>query len=251
VLARVLLEPRVASRVEAVVVEFGNARYQALVDAYVAGETPSLPPVWRDTVGGILSRVFESPVYRAFFDVARRAVAAGARFRVVLGDPPSREHGRDAFFADAVEEHIGSEASVLALAGTGRLARVSDVDGGNVVQRLEARGLECRVVLPHYVFRDIAERRADDLVELERRLAGWSVPSLVPIAGSGLEDVDATLLLDDRALRLNPDGTRIEVAVAFRDARGHRVLSPTLRDAGDAYLYLGRVESLTLASPAP
>lgn len=253
-IGRLLLDPRISTLLDAIVVEFGNARYQPLVDTFVAGNTvaPSqLRCVWSDTVGGARSRVFESPVYAEFFELARTAVARGAHFRVLLGDPPSHTDGRDRHFAAVVTRQVIAHGrTALLLAGGGHLARLSDVGGGNVVQRLERDDPGCCVVvMPHYVFPDVAARRERDLAELEDRLACWPSPSLAAIDGTWLQTVDATLLLDDRARRINADGSTSEVKVTFCDNRGFPVDHVHLGEVADAYLYLGPTASLTLARP--
>jgi hypothetical protein len=60
---KLVAAPGFAERVNDIVVEFGNARYQNTVDRYIAGEDVPLEQVqgaWRDTVGA-LGPV--SPVY--------------------------------------------------------------------------------------------------------------------------------------------------------------------------------------------
>jgi hypothetical protein len=81
--------PGFADAVDDIVVEFGNARYQPLVDRYVRGD--DLPP-------GELQRVWQHVVTpnqvwadAAFFDAVRVVNAsrpAAGRLRVLLGDPP-------------------------------------------------------------------------------------------------------------------------------------------------------------------
>src|SRR5262249_62022361 len=60
-----------AAKVNDIVVEFGNARYQAMMDRYIDGETVSqqeLRRVWRDTVNIL---VWDAPVYERFFAAVR------------------------------------------------------------------------------------------------------------------------------------------------------------------------------------
>jgi hypothetical protein len=82
-------EPRFASTVNDIVVEFGNARYQNLVHRYVngAGVPPdSLRQVWQNT-----TVANEIPVDEEFFQVVRAVNATlprARRLRVLLGDPP-------------------------------------------------------------------------------------------------------------------------------------------------------------------
>jgi hypothetical protein len=247
-----LLDPAFQSRVDAVVVEFGAATHQDVMNAYVAGrlaEDEDLSRVWRDATGGALSGVWESPLYREFFMVARRANAA---FRLLLGDPPrGSPAGRDAHFAAIVEEHVlQAGRRALLLAGGGHFTRVSDIHGGNVVQLLERSSPGCvRVVLPHFFFADVAERRPRETAAFERRLARWPAESMASIAGTWLADVDATLLTGDTEQFIRPDGTVVEVAVRFTDMDGNDVERVRLGEVADEYLYLGPTRSLTLAAP--
>ena len=80
-----------AERVNDIVVEFGNARYQEVIDRYIAGENVPFEQVrgaWRDTVGA-LGPV--SPVYGEFYRAVRavnQKLPRQRRLRVLLGDPP-------------------------------------------------------------------------------------------------------------------------------------------------------------------
>src|SRR5262245_41998666 len=86
-----------------IVVEFGNARFQALMDRFTSGEdipSPDLVRVWRETVNIL---VWDAPVYETFFRTVRavnQTREAGHRLRVVLADPPidwSNIHDRAAW----------------------------------------------------------------------------------------------------------------------------------------------------------
>ena len=71
-LAAVLAHPQFAGRVHDVVVEFGNARYQALADRYVAGEAVSredLRQIWENTT--VVTGVWTAPMYAGFLDDVR------------------------------------------------------------------------------------------------------------------------------------------------------------------------------------
>lgn len=88
------------------------------------------------------------------------------RPRVPLADPPFdallREplaHRVEHFALVVGREVLARNRRALLLAGGGHLGRLSDVAGGNVVQRLEqARPGACVVVFTHYVFDDVAAR---------------------------------------------------------------------------------------------
>lgn len=82
-------DPRFAATVNDIVIEFGNARYQSLVDRFVRGERvsdDSLRLVWQNT-----TIPNEIPVDTEFFSVVRSVNATLPRerkIRLLLGDPP-------------------------------------------------------------------------------------------------------------------------------------------------------------------
>jgi hypothetical protein len=262
-----LFDERFAERVDAVVVEFGNALHQQLIDRYLAGEDPApsqLRRVWSECVGGWFSRAFESPVYAEFFETVRKVRLArrSERPRVLLGDPPFDPHDgvgameqalaqREEHFAGVVAREVLARGDrALLLAGSGHLARRSDVRNGNVIQRLEREAPGCcTVVLPHYVFDDVVKRRRSDIAKLERKLERWKPPALAPIWDTWLGEVDATLYLSDTARLMEPDGMEIEISTALLDDAGRALEHVSLADVADAYLYLGPISSLTLAEP--
>ncbi len=83
-------DPRFLQTVDDIVVEFGTARHQDIIDRYVAGD--SVPPselrrVWRDTVNIL---VWDAPVYERFFRTVRAVNQRNQkrRLRVWLAYPP-------------------------------------------------------------------------------------------------------------------------------------------------------------------
>jgi hypothetical protein len=92
-LVRLVRHPGFARKANDIVVEFGNARYQAVMDRYVAGEAvpgAELRLAWRNTTQSP-HQTWDAPVYERFFRTVRdvnRSLPAGRRLRVLLGDPP-------------------------------------------------------------------------------------------------------------------------------------------------------------------
>ena len=262
-----LFDERLAETVDAIVVEFGNALHQPLIDRYLAGDDVAprqLRRVWSECVGGWFSRAFESPVYAEFFETVRsvRLARRSERPQVLLGDPPFDPLDgvgavelalgqRDEHFARVVAREVLAHGHrALLVAGSGHLTRRSDVREGNVVQRLEREAPGCcTVVLPHYVFEDVVERRRSDIAKLERKLERWKPPAIAPIRDTWLGEVDATLYLSDTARLVEPDGTEIEIPTPLLDDAGRVLERVSLADVADAYLYLGPIDSLTLAEP--
>jgi outer membrane protein OmpA-like peptidoglycan-associated protein len=121
-MAALIRHPDVAGNVNDIVVEFGNARYQDVVDAYIAGQEVSadaLAKAWSETTQ--VTGVWLSPIYAAFFADVRSlnaSLPADKRFRVLLGDPPvdwstitspadeDMNDWRDAHFAWVVNRHV-------------------------------------------------------------------------------------------------------------------------------------------------
>ena len=84
-------DPRFAARVQDIVVEFGNARLQPLIERYVDGgdvDEAELRHVWQDTTQ--FSGVWDRPIYGDFFRAVREVNASlppTRRLRVLLADP--------------------------------------------------------------------------------------------------------------------------------------------------------------------
>jgi hypothetical protein len=72
VLQALVCDRRFADVVDVIIVEFGNARLQDVIDRYVGGDdidADELATIWRETTQR--SGVWEAPVYRQFFDIVR------------------------------------------------------------------------------------------------------------------------------------------------------------------------------------
>jgi hypothetical protein len=93
VLDALLSDPRVPEVVDDIVVEFGNALYQPMMDRFIAGQpvgNADLRPAWRNTTQSP-DETWDQPVYEQFFRTVRAAnwtLPAGKQMRVLLGDPP-------------------------------------------------------------------------------------------------------------------------------------------------------------------
>src|SRR5262245_53204078 len=91
-IAALIKHPAFASKVNDIVVEFGNAKYQPLIDRYIVGETVArteLQQVWRNTTQ--TSMAWDVPIYEQFFALVRtvnQRLPQQKQLRVLLGDPP-------------------------------------------------------------------------------------------------------------------------------------------------------------------
>ena len=227
--AALVQNPAFAAAADAVVVEFGNSRYQSLVDRYVAGGRVSprrLRRVWQDTtqVGA-----WDAPMYGRFFAAVRAGNASrpeSEQLRVILGDPPInwlKVHSskqvrdyllrREPFVAHVAEQQVldtGDHA--LLIAGLAHLERTNDQTGEpNVTEILEKNQAgSVFVVGTHLGFPSPT---------WEERLLGWPIPSIVE--------------LRDTWIGRLPRGTQLA------------------QDVFDAMLYLGPPDSLHLSFPLP
>lgn len=247
VFADLVCDPRFPAAVDAIVVEFGNSRLQAILDRCVVdGEDVArteLKRVWQESTQR--SGVWNSPVYERFFSLVRHVNAdlpRERRIRVLAGDPPidyatvtqfgecSSEdpacykfwlERRDESFADVVKnEVLAKDGSALLIAGAGHMIRRIGDDRPPSIPDLIAQVApgSTLVVVPHAGF-GIAGSDA------QARIETWPVPSLARLRGTWLEELDACLI--DGGGPASGDPPCLD---------GH---GPTLADVADAYLYLG------------
>jgi hypothetical protein len=220
--------PRISSIVDAIVVEFGNARFQPTVDRYLSGGRVAgaeLRRAWLETTQG---NVWDAPMYERFFTAVRavnRSQPGGRGIRVLLGDPPidwSTIHDhrelegwygrRNAHFAAVVEDEVlrpGRRA--LLIAGGFHLFHRQP---HNETARLERRHGDCVfVVLPQ-------GQSTATFTAYQPRMASWPAPALALLPGTWLGSLPVSVL------------GRIEPSPGTGGP-------PRLADWADAYLYLG------------
>ena len=227
-LGKLIADPGFSERVNEIVVEFGNARYQDVVDRYIAGEDVPLEEVqhaWRDTVGA-LGPV--SPVYGEFYRAVRDAnpkLLPQHRFRVLLGDPPidwsevqRREDigpflpFRDEFYASVVRYQVlARKHRALLIMGEGHFRR-SGQHPGAIENELLMALVKPYVILP-------GSNMVGGYDDIDSRFANLPAPSLIEMKGNWLGSLQAT-------------------------GRGGAV--GTWDQTADAYLYLGPRDGLTV-----
>jgi hypothetical protein len=246
-----LHHPQFPAVVQAIVVEFGNARHQALLDRFVDGEPiadADLRRVWRDILS---APVADAPIYEYLFRTVRainRALPADRRMRVLLGDPPidwQNAHSmddvqpfleRELHLAGVVEQAIVQYGRALFIAGINHVVRAAmprwtphGPDDRTAVRIVETKHPgSVYVVVPHVGF----GRRND---ELEPLLAQRPIPALLPAHASWIGALSPNLLF---AAGMEWDGEDPYAQV-------------TLADVADAYLYLGPRATLTVSHPNP
>jgi hypothetical protein len=195
-LISLIRDPRLPDTVRDIAVEGGNSRYQPILDRYIAGEDVPLSDVrkvWRDTTQ---PNVGFATFYEQLYPLVRRInarLAPHRRMRVVACDSPvdwsavtgpedlAPYQDRDAYIAATIEREVlvkGRKA--LLLFGSDHLRH-----GGGAAGIYERRYPAATFV--------IADHRgfAMDNDTLERRMAGWPVPSLVPMRDTWLADLDS------------------------------------------------------------
>jgi hypothetical protein len=239
-------DPRFAATVNDIVVEFGNARYQSLVDRFVSGgDVPpdSLRLVWRNT-----TIANEIPVDEEFFSVVRAVNASRPptrRLRVLLGDPPidwAEVHDRaDHYGWLAMRDSY--PAALIQLQVLARRRRALLVYGQlhfqrlNIMSNLDMQDWRMQTIV------SLLERatptrvytiwNADDaLAAVQPDVASWRAPSLATLRGTTIGAADATVFVPSPARFTFRGDTPVEVPRnQWRALRAE--------DELDAVLYLG------------
>jgi hypothetical protein len=231
-------DPRFATVVNDIVVEFGSSRYQAVIDRFVSGaEVPyaELRKAWQDTP--TQHPGWDLPIYEEFFRAVREVNASlpvDRQLRVLLGDPPidwsavrTREDvGRWLASRDHVVEVIKREVlsrnhRALVVYGDGHFRRYSKwrgLDGPahpTLLNRIEGQGTKAFAIWTNTTV---------ELERMQKDIAIWPIPSLTIIRGTRLGALD------------------------FKYFAGMETDPPTrMEEQYDAVLYLGPVSSITFA----
>ena len=184
-------DPRLRARVNDIVIESGNSRFQDVVDAFVSGRSvpdARLRQVWQDTT--VANFVWERPIYEQFLRAVRGVnvpLPKPKQLRVLLGDPPidwSAVHTtddlrrwqvqRDSSAASIVRDQVLAKGRrALVIYGEAHLWRHSG--DNNLVSRLEGDGTR--------VF-TISTPILTDLASVQPSVSGWPRPSVALLAGT-------------------------------------------------------------------
>ena len=247
-------DSRFSSTVNSVVIEFGNARYQATIDRYVSGNPVAreeLRHVWEDTTQ--VSGVWSLPMYEQMLTDVRSVNArlpAARRIRILLGDPPidwttvispadeDMNDWRDAHFAQVVDvEVMRRQEKALILIGGAHISR-GVVFPNSLIHLLDARfpgqTLVVGVLDSTRVDPDIKSRLQPEILPAGATVRHtWLGRADVRQIGFTLshgvveDDVDALLLLPS-ASALEPQPAMIDSAykieLARRQALGYATL---------------------------
>ena len=231
-------DPRFPAVVNDIVVEFGSARYQTVMDRFVrGGDVPytELRKAWQDTTAA--HPLWDVPIYEEFFRTVREvnaSLSSDRQLRVLLGGPPIdwdavtthaditrwMEKGHP-FARDLIaREVLSRHRRALMVYGDGhflRNGRFQGMEGPaptllNVIETAGAR---------------VFSIWTNTTVELERMqpdIASWPVPSLTVVRGTRLGTLD------------------------FKYFGGLETEPPSrMEEQFDAVLYLGPVSSITFS----
>jgi hypothetical protein len=232
-LCKLVNTPEFADRVDDIVVEFGNARYQKTVDRYVAGGDVPIEEVrkaWRDMV---LSVVPVQPVYEQFYKAVREANLKHPgkhQLRIVLGSPPadwdkikSRKdlepymNERDQWYAQVAKgEVLAKHHHALLIMGAGHFLRGQGP--GMVERELRAAGANPYLVV-------LGTNAVDNDGNVDKRFDSWPMPAIVTLSGNWVGQLPAQPVVSG----------------------GHAPATPRkLADEADAMLYVAPCKALTV-----
>jgi hypothetical protein len=267
-------DPRFARDVGNVVVEFGGASHQAVIDRYLSGERvpyAELRRVWTDTAGWI--PIPESAYFAHFFFQVRevnRPLPAQKRIKVWLADPPidwskidtneewqKVARTRQPYAADVIVKNIlAKNRKALLIFGAQKFSPMSAKERA-VFAEWEKVDRTTLATIPRGIQKLVEQDHPDTFfvaqiyigfgeksctAEFEQRLVKLEGATLAtPVLGTALEsDVRKCLPAIQRAGRSIPP----EWPKFVREYLSTQVGDPVLLE-GDAILFLGPSEGLT------
>jgi hypothetical protein len=250
---------RFSGVVNDIVVEFGNSRYQGLIDRFENGENiaePELRRVWQDTTQPFAT--FDLPIYEEFVQAIRsinQALPKKKRIRVWLGEPPidwavvrTREDAakwlafRDSYPADVIRHEVAKGRRALLLYGDMHFVRKrlefnyqpTSQQYWTITNRLED-------VAPKINVFTIWTNTYADLTPLQPEVGLWPKPRLVVLRGTPIGVTDFTFFYPfDNSRVSEREGKLVPIP-----KEEWRKLS--IEDVFDALLYLGRPADITYA----
>jgi hypothetical protein len=254
-------DSRFAAVVDDIVVEFGNALYQDVMDRFVRGDAVAdaeLRKVWQNTTQPHFA--VDLPIYEEFFRAVREtnlALTGERRLRVLLGDPPIDwdvvEKGEDASkWLNVRDSHA---AEVIRGEVLARQRRALVIYGGWHLQRRDINTNYERTqweTLVGFLAKTgdaklftIWTNTMAELEMLDPQVTSWPRPSFALLRGT-------TLGTTDFAFYYPQDGDRFVIS----DGRPVPILRAewrtlSMEDQFDAVLYLGPRSAITYARLSP
>jgi hypothetical protein len=244
------------AKVNDIVIEFGNARLQPVLDRYMAGEpvTPDeLRRVWADTT--VVNGLWDAPIYEQFLAGVlerNRELPQSKKLRVLACDPPidwakvettadaASLLDRDAFCASVLErEVIANGRRALVVMGDAHVSRrhMTGQVLDNAVTLTERKHPDSVFVVLTYL------GQYSDSALIETRLGENSIPSLTLLRGTWLGELPAVPPKAPTRTRVG-GGQAVSETVTVTNP-------PRLEEVADALLYLGPKDSLTRSTPEP
>lgn len=256
-------EPRFSAAVDDIVVEFGNALYQDVIDRFVQGKPVAyeeLRKVWQDTTQR--GTVWDRPIYEAFYGAVRdvnTTLPAERQLRVLLGDPPIDWDDRqsrsgalrtDDFPVSVIQREVmAKKRRALVIYGGMHLTRkrtpflppndpalapiaamVTKMQEGSIVAQLDRLGARVFVVNTPTDF---------DISTVQANVVAWPRPSLALIRGTPIGLASSAVHFAQAApVIYGRGGVREELTPDLAAA-------PSMQEVVDAILYLGPPSTLT------
>jgi hypothetical protein len=245
--------------VDDLVVEFGSARYQDVIDRFVRGEEVSevsLRRVWQETTQpGVLA---DSTIYQDFLREVRitnATLPASHRLRVLLGDPPidwdhvstPAEFGRwldqrDSYPADLIRREVLAKGRrALLIYGQMHFQRrnvMSNYDMSFPAAETLVSLLERNAPESVFTIWPVA-----DLERLQPGIDSWPIPSIAPIAGTVLGATDFAAYRPPNEPRMTMENGRF--VPVLRD----RWKALRADEQFDAVMYEGPRSAIQFAKP--
>jgi hypothetical protein len=256
-------DPRFAATVNDIVVEFGSALHQDVIDRFVQGKPvpyDELRKVWQDTTQR--TTVWDRPIYEAFYGAVRDVNAKlppERQLRVLLGDPPidwddpkSRTGAQrtDDFPVSVIQrEVLAKKRRALVIFGGMHLTRkrtpfvpptnpalapmaamVTKLQEGTIVMQLDRAGARVFAV---------ATPTTVDISTLQANVATWPRPSLSLIRGTPLGTASTLFYFSETVPVIRARGGIEEKLMPDVAA------APSMQEVADAVLYLGPPSTIT------
>lgn len=263
-------DPRFAETVNDIVVEFGNGRYQSVMDRYIRGEDvprDQLRDVWQNTM--VEGTLWDAPIYEEFYRAVRDVnsrLPKERQLRVLLGDFPidwdsvhswsdfSKYRRDDAFPVEVIQKDvIAKKRRALVIYGDGHYWRknfffpLEDMalaeerfatPNRSIVTRLEQAGTK--------VF-SIATVTHVDLSTMQPDVAKWVPPKLALLRDTLLGMASATNYYGSGDVYVTVDR---EKGTEER-TRADPTRSPKMQEQFDAIMYLGPPSAMTRTKLSP
>jgi Haem-binding uptake, Tiki superfamily, ChaN len=255
-LLTVIRDAEFSQRVNDIVVEFGNARLQPVLDRYMAGAAVSraeLRQVWGDTT--VVNGMWDAPVYEQFFAAVRdhnQTLPANRRLRVIACDPPIDWQrvktiedaapflSRDPFCASVLErEVIAKGRRALLIMGDMHVSRRHPTGRRveNVVNLIEAKHPGAVFVALTYA------GQYKDSAAIEEQLGGGPIPSVSLLRTSPIGKWLAAPPKPLTRTRVGPAAAPVSETIVVTDP-------PPFEDVADALIYLGPKSTFTRSVPS-